>query len=51
MQDIWVLVLAMAATGAFAGLIAGMFGIGGGNFAGSAPGDYDQYSLGLAMSF
>lgn len=30
MQDIWVLVLAMAATGAFAGLIAGMFGIGGG---------------------
>ena len=30
MADIWVLVLAMAATGAFAGLIAGLFGIGGG---------------------
>ncbi|WP_420326813.1 porin [Mameliella sp.] len=27
------------------------FGIGGGNFAGMAAGDYDQYSLGLAMSF
>lgn len=30
MTDIWILVLAMAATGAFAGLIAGLFGIGGG---------------------
>ena len=30
---------------------AAAFGIGAGNFAGSAPGDYDQYSLGLAMSF
>ena len=30
MTDIWVLVVAMAATGAFAGLIAGLFGIGGG---------------------
>jgi uncharacterized membrane protein YfcA len=30
MADIWFLVLAMAATGAFAGLIAGLFGIGGG---------------------
>jgi len=28
--EIWVLVVAMAATGAFAGLIAGLFGIGGG---------------------
>jgi len=30
MTDIWILVVAMAATGAFAGLIAGLFGIGGG---------------------
>ena len=30
MTDIVILVLAMAATGAFAGLIAGLFGIGGG---------------------
>ncbi|MBV6637551.1 MAG: porin [Mameliella sp.] len=28
-----------------------VFGIGGGNFAGMPAGDYDQYSLGLAMSF
>jgi uncharacterized membrane protein YfcA len=30
MDEIWVLVAALAAAGAFAGLIAGMFGIGGG---------------------
>lgn len=30
MADIWVLVAALAAAGAFAGLIAGLFGIGGG---------------------
>ena len=30
MEDYYVLILALAATGALAGLIAGLFGIGGG---------------------
>ena len=30
MPEIWILIAALAATGAFAGLIAGLFGIGGG---------------------